>query len=206
MTTKIIDVDPSTLRHLPTANPNVMDPSTFEGLVAGIQTDGFLQPVLIVEEDGGYVIVDGVHRSKAATKLGLPTIPAVLAPDRGRAEILRLALNRMRGELDLSEVGQQMQFLLDGGFTQDELTLTGFASWEIEALLDNTLDGDELTGADTTPIPPEKPKSYSLTICFESDSHRARVREALEDLGDGNIIDGIEAALDSSHLAPDWRG
>jgi hypothetical protein len=204
MSTTIIEVDPTTLRHLPTTNPNVMDPSTFEGLVAGIEVDGFLQPVLIVEEDGEHVIIDGVHRTQAAVKIGLPTIPAVLAPDRGRAEILRLALNRMRGELDLSEVSKQMQFLLDEGYTNEELTLTGFASWEIDALLDSTIDGDELTGADTTPIAPEKPKTYSLNIRFESESHRARIREALEDLGDGNIIEGVEAALDSA--APDWRG
>lgn len=198
-------VDPRALRHLPTKNPNVMEPQVYEALVHSIRTDGFLQPILIVEEDGDDVLIDGVHRSKAAVEVGLETIPAVVAPDRARAEILRIALNKMRGELDLSEIGRQMAQLLDTGFTEEELTLTGFASWEIDALLENTAEIEEtdLGGADVSPPVPPKPKTYSMTIRFASESQRARLREALEALGDGNLIEGLEAALDSA--APDWR-
>jgi len=205
MTLKITQVDPRAVRHLPTRNPNVMEPATFEALVASIQTDGFLQPILVVEEDGGFTLIDGVHRCKASAQAGLDTIPAVVAPDRARAEILRIALNRMRGELDLSEVGRQMQHLIETGFTSDELALTGFAPWEVAALLENvgTMDEDtDLGGADVAPAP-NKPKTYSLNFRFESESHRARVKETLEGLGDGDAIEGLEVALDAAE--PGWR-
>jgi hypothetical protein len=200
---KIIDVDPRTLVRLPTANPNVMEPHVFEALCKGIQTDGFLQPILVVEEGDDVVLIDGEHRSQAAVAVGLGSVPAVVAPDRSRAEVLRIALNRMRGELDLSEVTRQMQLLLDTGFTEDDLALTGFAGWEIDAMLQTLGDDDELEGVDTTPIAPPKPKTYAITLRFDTESARARIREALEDLGEGNMLEGIEAALDTA--APDWR-
>lgn len=183
---QIITVDPRKLKHLPTKNPNVMEPHVFEALCESIRTDGFLQPLLVVQEGNDTVLIDGVHRSKAASKVGLKQVHAVLAPDRARAEVLRIALNKMRGELDLTEVGHQMQLLIDSGLTEDDLTLTGFASWEIEALLESTADLDEtdLDGADITPPAPEKPKTYNLTIKFQSESDRAAVRDAMQQTGE----------------------
>ena len=63
---KTVNVDPNTLRSLPTANPNVMEPAVFERLCAAIQAHGFLQPVLIVDDGEGYVLVDGEHRRRVA--------------------------------------------------------------------------------------------------------------------------------------------
>jgi len=181
---EIRNIDPSQLKYLPTANPNVMEPHAFESLCKAIKTDGFLQPILVVEEKGDLLIVDGVHRSKAAVAVGLSQIPAVVAPDRNRAEVLRLALNRLRGELDLSEVGRQLSMLIDEGYTPEELTLTGFASWEIDALLDTPTMDDELEGANAAPPQPPKPKTYSLTIKFENESDRAYVKDALIKTGE----------------------
>lgn len=190
---QLIYVDPRTLKELPTKNPNVMDPATYESLVQAIRTDGFLQSLLIVDEDGEYYIIDGVHRRRAAVEVGLTTVPALVAPDRARAEVLRIALNKMRGELDISEVTRQLQTLLDTGFTNEELQLTGFQSWEIEAMLEN-LNADEddtLLGSTTTLDTSERPKTYSLNFKFDTESDRARVREVLESAGSGNALAGL---------------
>jgi len=207
LTAPVREVDPRGLAHLPTKNPNVMDPHTFDALVASIKRDGFLQPILVVEENDKLLLIDGVHRTRAAIEAGLVTIPAVIAPDRGRAEILRIALNKMRGELDLSEIGRQLQQLLDTGLTNEDLTYTGFASWEVDALLESSasLTDADLDGADTSPpAPATKAKTYSLTFRFDSESHRARVREALESLSDeGDLTEGLEVALDN--VTANWR-
>lgn len=197
---KIIEVDPQELKRLPTKNPNVMDPHIVRTLEAVIKEDGFLQPVLIVEEGGEYLIVDGVHRTEAAIRLGMETIPAVVAPDRARAEILRIALNKLRGELDVSEVTRQFQLLLDTGLEKSDLEMTGFQDWEIETMLEG-FDFDEdahLSGASVTPIQPEKPKVYPLNFKFNSESERARVKEALEEHGDGDALDGLLSLIEQA--------
>lgn len=199
-TIKIINIDPRVLRELPTKNPEVMDPATYERLRENMRQDGCLQSLLLVEENGTYVIVDGVHRRDAAIEIGLDTVPALVAPDRGRAEILRIALNKTRGELDVSEVARQMQTLLDTGFTEADLVYTGFQDWEVMAMLDTIKDADAedelLLGADTSPITPEKPKTFALTFKFTSDSERVRVREYLEQLADGNAMQGLINLID----------
>lgn len=192
------EVDPRKLKSLPTPNPNVMDPASYESLVAGMKKEQYcLQPLLLVEEDDGLYVVDGEHRKSASIEAGLSTVPAVITDDRERAEILRIALNKTRGELDISEVQRQMHTLLEEGFTKEDLTYTGFQDWEVTAMLDSlSMDEDEeLLGSVTSDIQPEKPKTYSLNIKFETESERARVREFFEDVGDGNLLKGIDYVI-----------
>ena len=60
-------------------------------VVDSIERVGFVAPVVAVERDGRYVIIDGQHRFLAAQELGLKQLPAVIVPE----EIARrmLALN-----------------------------------------------------------------------------------------------------------------
>jgi ParB family transcriptional regulator, chromosome partitioning protein len=60
-------------------------------VVDSINRVGFVAPVVVVERDGRFVIIDGQHRFLAAQELGLKQLPAVIVP----AEIARrmLALN-----------------------------------------------------------------------------------------------------------------
>lgn len=60
-------------------------------LVDSIERVGFLTPVVVVEADGGYHIIDGQHRFLAAQQLELKKIPAVVVP-AGVAQRM-LALN-----------------------------------------------------------------------------------------------------------------
>ena len=192
-TIPIKQIDPNTLGHLPTTNPNVMDPWKFEQLVNGIREHGFLQPVLVVFEDDEPVIVDGEHRTRAAKEVGLKKIPCAVARDRKHAEILRIALNRLRGELDLGEVGRQLDVLSEMGFDTGELELTGFSEAEIDALtqaVEFTDEDDLLSGSTTTADETTKERTFNLTLKFDSDATRAAVRERFTQAGDGNIEAG----------------
>lgn len=202
MTSKAIPIkqmDPHTLGHLPSTNPNVMDPWKFEALVKGIKEHGFLQPVLVVYEDDTPVIVDGEHRTRAAKEVGLAKIPCAVARDRKHAEILRLALNRLRGELDLGEVGRQLETLSEMGFDTSELELTGFSEAEIDALTNAVefTDEDSLLEGSTSANETTKDRTFNLTLKFDSDAARAAVREKLEDAGDGSIEAGVVALMEA---------
>ncbi len=195
---EITDIDPRELGNLETPNPNVMDPHDYQALVAGITKYGFLQPILVLwkEDSSKYVVIDGVHRSKAAIEAGLSNIPAVVAKDEAHAEILRIALNKIRGQLDITEVGRQLESLLEDGFSKEDLELTGFQDYEIDAMLDAMSDTDDdlLDDVDTSSAQP-KPKTYNLVLKFPSEVDKASVKEAFEKMGKGDL------ELGALHLA-----
>lgn len=199
---RIIEVDPSTLTEIDDRNPNVFEPAKYQLLVRAIDEKGFLQPILVVEDGkGGHILVDGVHRSKAAAFLQLPLIPAVLAENIEDARLLRIAMNNLRGNLNLSEVGKQLQELFDEGYGMEEVELTGYSDWEIQALMDSVADLDDealLAGADTAPPKPDKEKTFPLSFKFDSESERARYKEALEAAGLGNAMDGLKCILEDN--------
>jgi len=60
-------------------------------VVDSIERVGFVAPLVVVERNGKYVVIDGQHRFLAAQELGLKQLPAVIVPE----EIARrmLALN-----------------------------------------------------------------------------------------------------------------
>jgi ParB family chromosome partitioning protein len=51
-----------------------------EHLSASIERMGFIVPLVVVERDGGYSIIDGQHRFTAGKKLGLKEFPVVVVP------------------------------------------------------------------------------------------------------------------------------
>ena len=204
-TPKLIDVDLGHLVEIDESNPNVFEPAKFDKLVAGIRTHGFLQPILVCPHPSGagYILVDGVHRRKAALACGYTHVPAVLAECLEHARILRIAMNNLRGQLNLSEVGRQLQEMLDEGFGMEDVELTGYADWEIEALMDSVADLDDedlLAGADTAEPKEMKDKTFNITLKYNSESERARVREALAAAGSGDLILGLNNLIEGDDV------
>lgn len=176
----------STVAEMARRNPNVLGPERYQELKKGIDKHGFLQPILVYEQDGGYVIVDGVHRVKAMDELGADKITAVIADSPEHAVELRLLLNKVRGELDQTVVGDDLLYLTE---TQDVSDLvTGFTESETNVLVElASYEGDEddlLSGASVAVEEEIKPKTYSLTLKFDSEVERALVKEWLESRGD----------------------
>jgi DNA modification methylase len=120
-------------------------------VAASIREFGFRQPVVV---DARGVIICGHTRWLAAKSLGLPKIPVHVARDLPPAKVraYRLADNRLHeiATWDFAALSIEMSSLQSSGL---DLTLLGFASYEIASLLEkarNPADVDEV------PEPPDK--------------------------------------------------
>lgn len=95
----------------------------FDGLVASVRSHGILQPVVARPVDGGYQIVAGERRFRAAQAAGLTTIPAVVREVSDR-EALEVALieNLRREDLNPIERARAYVRLADEfGLTQEQV-------------------------------------------------------------------------------------
>ena len=111
------------LLHLPieAVHPNPrqprrrFEPEATSGLAASIRHQGVLQPVIVrPREAGGYELVAGERRWRAAREAGLPTIPAVVrqADDRDTL-LLGLVENVAREDLSPVEEARAYASLID---------------------------------------------------------------------------------------------
>jgi ParB family chromosome partitioning protein len=102
----------------------VFDEEALEELKTSIQEVGFLQPIVVREGfGGGYELVMGERRWRAAQALGRDTIPAIVRDTRDDA-MLRDALleNIHRANLNpLEEAAAYQQLLEEFGATHEEL-------------------------------------------------------------------------------------
>ena len=101
----------------------VFEDDSLHALAASIREVGVLQPVVVRAKDGGYELVAGERRLRAAREAGLATIPAVIRQSDD-AEGLREALieNIHREDLGPLELAEAFSELLeDLGATQEQL-------------------------------------------------------------------------------------
>jgi len=111
-----------------TPNPQqprtVFDEDQLAELAESIKQVGLLQPIVVRPlETGGYELVMGERRFRAARQAGLTTIPAIIRPTES-GDMLRNALleNIHRVQLNpLEEAAAYQQLLSDFGCTHDEL-------------------------------------------------------------------------------------
>jgi ParB family chromosome partitioning protein len=127
----LADVPGMVLRELPVSyihpNPNQprqhFDPEAMAELVHSLKTVGLLQPVVVREVDGGYELVAGERRWRAASEAGWAEIPALVRRTADE-DVLREALleNLHRVQLNpLEEAAAYQQLLSDFGVTQEQL-------------------------------------------------------------------------------------
>lgn len=150
---KIIDqinAEPETL-HANPWNPNAQTERVQEATRESIATFGFIDPVTVrphPEIDNEYQIIDGEHRWRAATDLGLKQIAVlVVDADDTEAKKLTIILNETRGQADKVDVAGILAGL------QDELgDALGLGLPYTEEELDGLLkladfDFDQFTGS-----------------------------------------------------------
>ena len=95
----------------------------FDELVASVRRYGVLQPIVARRANGGYQVVAGERRLRAAQAAGLTTIPAVVK-DVSDREALEVALieNLRREDLNPVERARAYRRLVnDFGMTQDQV-------------------------------------------------------------------------------------
>jgi ParB/RepB/Spo0J family partition protein len=134
---RVLNLPMASLHEAP-GNPNHMEAKELEALGAAMKAKGFLQPVLVRPlKEGWYEIVDGHHRKRAAEKLGMTEIPCVVkAMNDADALMVRVGMNKIRGELDLGEVGRIFEQLHETvGLTLEEIAITGYSTGEVFDLL-----------------------------------------------------------------------
>jgi ParB family transcriptional regulator, chromosome partitioning protein len=99
------------------------DQDELQALADSIAAHGVLQPVIVVESPGGYTIVAGERRLRAAAMAGLETIPAIVR-DANEQEQREVALveNIQRADLNAIEEARAYQHLIDAfGLTQERV-------------------------------------------------------------------------------------
>jgi len=99
------------------------DEEKLNDLAESIKIHGVLQPILLSEKDGRYLLVAGERRWRASKIAGLKEIPA-LVKDLTPVEISQIALieNLQRDDLNPIEEAQGMKNLMsEYGLTQEEV-------------------------------------------------------------------------------------
>lgn len=110
-------------------HPNALQPrlafeaDKLEGLAASIKENGVIQPIVVRRSQGGFEIIAGERRWRAARQAGLATIPAILQ-DVSDEKMLEMALveNIQRDALSPIEEAQAYHLLSDQfGLTQEQI-------------------------------------------------------------------------------------
>lgn len=126
-----------------------VDPAHIREVARTIEALGFLDPVLVGQEN---LVLDGVIRLEAARLLGLSHIPCIRISHLSDNEqrLVRLAINRLaeKGQWDLLALKLELGELI---LTEVPLEITGFTPDEIDHIL---LDEDG-TGLEDGPLAPD---------------------------------------------------
>jgi len=99
------------------------DESSLESLAESIRTHGIVQPLLVRRRDGGYELIAGERRWRAAKLAGISRVPVVIreVPDGNLLEIA-LIENIQRENLNPIEEAQAYKKLIETvGLTQESL-------------------------------------------------------------------------------------
>lgn len=181
-------------------NPRKNDHAV-EQMAAVITEFGFRIPV-VAKSTGE--LVDGHLRLKAARKLGMTTVPVVLADELGEAQIkaFRLLANRSAtwAQWDDALLALELEDLKLADF---DLSLTGFEDGEISRLLaddvdsddtDQPPDADEPDAGDDVPDAPVVPVSRTGDV-WAIGSHRLICGDATDPTVVATLMQGDAARL-----------
>lgn len=117
-------IDLDQIRPNPHQPRSSFDDEALESLADSIRSVGVLQPVVVRRDtDGGYLLVAGERRLRAARRAGLTQIPAVIRSGEDAAWLTEaLVENLQRSDLTpLEEAAAYRQLLEDFGLTHEEV-------------------------------------------------------------------------------------
>lgn len=110
------------LRASPLQPRQRFDDVSIAELTASVAERGVLQPIVVRPVEGGYEVVAGERRFRAAQGAGLTTVPAVVR-DLSDRETLEVAIieNLQREDLNDVEEARAFKQLLDFGLSQEQV-------------------------------------------------------------------------------------
>jgi ParB family chromosome partitioning protein len=118
------EIPVSQIRPNPFQPRKEFDPQALEELKNSILQNGIIQPITVRKAPGGYELIAGERRFRAAKMANLHTMPAYVRDDVRDEEMLELAIieNVQREKLNPIELAQGYQQLIDVcELTQDEV-------------------------------------------------------------------------------------
>lgn len=132
------EIDVSAIRPNPYQPRDQFDEEALGALADSIREVGVLQPILVRPADDGYELIAGERRWRAARRVGLQRIPALVREtDDGSALEQALVENLQREELNpLEEAGAYQQLIEDFGLTHEQVAQKAGCS---RASVSNTL-------------------------------------------------------------------
>lgn len=114
----LTDIEPN-----PRQPRKVFEPDALSELAASIRELGLLQPLLVRARNGGYELIAGERRFRAAQLAGLQEVPVLVVETDDRGSLERaLVENIHREDLNpIEEASAYRQLLDEGGLTQEQL-------------------------------------------------------------------------------------
>jgi ParB family chromosome partitioning protein len=119
----VIDLSVGAIRANPRQPRRAFDAVALDELATSIAAVGVVQPVIVREVEGGYELIAGERRWRAAQRAGFTVVPAIIRA-ASDAESLELALveNVVRQQLNPVDEAYALKVLLeDLGVTQESL-------------------------------------------------------------------------------------
>ena len=120
---RVVFLSPGDIWPNPAQPRKHFDPKGLEELAASIAAHGILQPLTVRRTDGGYELVSGERRLRAAGMAGLKEVPCLVAAvNEDQSSLLALIENVQRRDLDFWEEALAIQALLEAtGLSQEAL-------------------------------------------------------------------------------------
>ncbi|MHC3993998.1 ParB/RepB/Spo0J family partition protein [Thiomicrolovo sp. ZZH C-3] len=121
---QVVEVPLSQIRPNPFQPRKHFDEKALGELAASIKAHGLIQPIVLVEDVDGYILVAGERRWRASKLAKLKTIRAVIASlDEAQMRQHALIENIQREQLNIVELAQAYEELINlHGLTQEELS------------------------------------------------------------------------------------
>ena len=109
----LAEIPLSEIRLSPDQARKTFDEYSIASLAASIKENGLLQPISVRRTNGGYRLIAGERRLRAATLLGLSSLPAIiLETDDRTAAVLGLLENLQRSDLSFFEEAEGIRRLI----------------------------------------------------------------------------------------------
>jgi len=106
-------------------NPNTVAQPEMELLKLSIESDGFTQPVVVWQTEGGYEVVDGFHRHLVGMDLELSHLPVVVInqerADKGDRIASTIRHNRARGKHQITGMSEIVQELAKRNWNDNKI-------------------------------------------------------------------------------------
>jgi len=121
--TRVLDLEVDRIQVNPHQPRRDFDAEKLAGLCLSVRRHGILEPLVVRQVDGGYQLVAGERRLRAARMAGLRTVPVVIreTDDEDQA-VLSLVENLQREDLNcLEEALGYRRLIEEYGLTQEEL-------------------------------------------------------------------------------------